>query len=301
MRQKLLIIWTILIGILMAYFVWNTFAEGFEIPGSTEIGKNSISVDWSGGTHTAQSLRDIGINILGVAKLVVSGFALIYLVMIGVWFVIGSDSEEKVRKQKNQIIYSLIAFIFLNVPGVIYQIISPDNLGSKDIGPIDDWKNHSWGILWQTAGFDNFFGNIVAFLRLFVFATAVLMLTWGLFRLLISGGDEEHRNRAKNRIIYGVAGLIFMWFVELWWRLIAVGNIAWEISGVSGQIVGIAIYFAGPAAIFMLILGAYYYLTSAGDEDRAKKGKAIVINTLIAAIILIATMSFLVDLIKLSV
>lgn len=49
-------------------------------------------------------------------------------------------------------------------------------------------------------------------------------------------------------------------------------------------------------AIFFLILGGYYYITSAGDEEKAKKGKGIVVNTFIATIILIASYTFLKDL-----
>lgn len=58
----------------------------------------------------------------------------------------------------------------------------------------------------------------------------------------------------------------------------------------------LALFFAGPTAIFFLTLGAWYYITSGGDEERAKKGKSIVINTFIAVIILLASYTFLIDL-----
>ncbi len=54
---------------------------------------------------------------------------------------------------------------------------------------------------------------MVAFLRVFAFGVAVTMFTWGLFNLIVSGGDDEKRKTATNRIIYGLIGLIFMGFV----------------------------------------------------------------------------------------
>lgn len=62
---------------------------------------------------------------------------------------------------------------------------------------------------------------------------------------------------------------------------------------------GFLFFFTTPVAILFLIIGAYYYITSAGDEDRAKKGKNIVINTLIAYIILFISFSFLEEIFKL--
>ena len=62
------------------------------------------------------------------------------------------------------------------------------------------------------------------------------------------------------------------------------------------QLANLALFFAGPVAIFFLVMGAYYYITSAGDEERAKRGKSIVINTFIATFILLASYAFLKDL-----
>jgi Type IV secretion system pilin len=146
---------------------------------------------------------------LGVVRIVISGFALIYLVMIGVYIIIGSDSEETVKTQRKQITYALIGFLFLNIPGFVYTIFAPSSSGS--IAPIDDWsRTTTSSVFWNTAGFEGIIGNMIAFLRVFVFGAAVTMFTWGLFNLLVSGGDDEKKKKAKNRIIYGIVGLVFI-------------------------------------------------------------------------------------------
>ncbi|MFZ4461885.1 MAG: hypothetical protein ACOYN2_05205 [Patescibacteria group bacterium] len=67
-------------------------------------------------------------------------------------------------------------------------------------------------------------------------------------------------------------------------------------QSIFASLANLALFFAGPTAIFFLTLGAWYYITSAGDEEKAKKGKSIVINTFIAVIILLASYTFLKDL-----
>lgn len=88
-------------------------------------------------------------------------------------------------------------------------------------------------------------------------------------------------------------------FIEAWFRVVYSGNIQ-EGQNVFAKVMNLALFFAGPVAIFFLIMGAYYFITSAGDEEKAKKGKNIVINTVIATIILLACYTFLKDLSGLS-
>lgn len=124
------------------------------------------------------------------------------------------------------------------------------------------------------------------------------MFTWGFFRLILSGGDEEVQKKAKNRVLYGTLALLFMGFVRLWGVVISTGDIAGQVTTVAGKFFSIALLFAGPIAIFFLIWGSYYYITSGGEEERTKKGKSIITNTFIASLILLASYSFLTDLIN---
>jgi glucose uptake protein GlcU len=77
--------------------------------------------------------QSFGFRMLALAKIVISGFALIYMVLIGVYMVVFSENEEKVKTQRKQIVYTLIGFLFLNIPGLIYEVMSPAAAGGKSI------------------------------------------------------------------------------------------------------------------------------------------------------------------------
>lgn len=139
---------------------------------------------------------------------------------------------------------------------------------------------------------------MVAFIRVFAYGSAVVMLTWGMFRLILSAGDEEQLKIARYRIIYSTIALIFMLFIDAWIRMVVNGNLTDSIPGVAGILIKLSLFFVAPAGIFFLIYGAYYFITSAGNEERMKKGKAILVNTFIASIILIAAFTFLTDIVN---
>jgi hypothetical protein len=116
---------------------------------------------------------------------------------------------------------------------------------------------------WYLAELPGFVGQIANFFRVFAYGIAILMFTWGFFRLILSSGDEEQIKNAKSRVIYSSLALMFLLFVDMWIRMISSGNIGASIPGIAGTLFKLALFFAAPVAIFFIIYGAYYYITSA--------------------------------------
>ena len=260
----------------------------------------SIGVWGIGSRDPITAIDNFGFKILGLAKIFISGLALIYLVMIGVYMVVFSENEERIKTQRKQIYYSLVGFFFLNIPGLLYQILfsTPKNHDALGDPPASGWSSILGWFFWDDTILNGFFNNLIGFFQVFVFGIAVLMFTWGLFRLILSAGDEEIQKKAKNRILYGTLALLFMGFVRFWGVIISSGDFSGKITKTAGSLFSLALLFAGPIAIFFLIWGGYYYITSAGDEERTKKWKGIILNTFVASLILLASYSFLTDLIN---
>lgn len=106
----------------------STASADFSIPGSEIIQPHSIATDGVEGGDAIAVGQAFGWKILSLMKIIISGFALIFIVMMGVYMVVFSDSEEEVKKQKKQILYTLVGFLFLNIPGIVYRVMSPENL-----------------------------------------------------------------------------------------------------------------------------------------------------------------------------
>ncbi len=294
MKRIILPIIILLLGIAFWYATSIFAATPVAIPWSPILKENSINIDVSGG-DIVQVGQSFGFKVLWFLKTIISWFALVFMVMIGAYMVVFSDNEERVKTQRKQILYTLIGFLFLNIPWVIYQIMSPSNNGWSDISS-SSWTNVTSS--WYFAELPGFVGTIANFFRVFAYGGAVLMLTWGFFRLILSSGDEEQVKAAKSRVLYSSLGLMFLLFIDGWIWVISTSDIGSSIPGIAGILFKIALFFAAPTAIFFIIYGAYYYITSAGDEERVKKWKNILLNTLIASLILIASFTFLTDLVR---
>jgi len=137
--------------------------------------------------------------------------------------------------------------------------------------------------------------QIVLFLEVMIFLAAIFMITITGIQLMTSRGREERIKEAKTKILYTILALIFVGVIEAWKRLAFNGEIE---DGVNlfESLANLALFFAAPVAIFFLTLAGYYYITSNGDEERVKKAKSIIINTLLATLILLAAYTFLLDL-----
>ncbi len=103
---------------------------------------------------------------------------------------------------------------------------------------------------------------------------------------------EEEVTKAKTKILYSSIALIFVWFIEGWRRLAMSTNLEqwWKLFG---SMASITLVFAWPVAFLFLSLAGYYYITANWDEDKVKKAKNIIINTLIWVALLWAMFTFL--------
>jgi hypothetical protein len=281
----------------------SVFAEVVNIPWTTDIQKVSISLGSSG--NAIRDVHDVGFNILVIIKRIIMGLLVVFMVYTGAMMIMsmGSD-EEQLSASKRQIWYSLVALVFINIPWTLYESFYKDGsttVGSKiTTGAFEEASTDTTGNLF----FDFYvFGytvnnQIVVFLEIMIFIAAIFMLTLAGINLLVSRGREEKMKEAKNKIIYTILALIFVWIIEAWKRLAFNGEIS---DGVTlfGSLVNLALFFAAPVAIFFMTLAAYYYITANGEEEKVKKAKNIIVNTVFATLILLAAYTFLLDLVTL--
>lgn len=293
--KKLLL--SCILGVWLFLFFWEfIFAAAVNIPGADAIEK--LSLDDRGGSSIAGNIYTLGFQILSLAVKILQGLIVVFIVWIGVMMIIsmGSD-EEQLSAAKRQIWYALIAFFFINIPWTIFLAFYKDwgtRIWNNVSGTFDN-PNVNSNIFFNFWIFNGTVNGLIGFLEVMIFLSAIFMITLAGIQVMTSRWKEEGMKNAKNKILYTILALIFVWIIEAWKRLAFGGNIS---DGVNlfESLANLALFFAVPIAFFFMTLAGYYYITANGDEERVKKAKSILINTVLATLILLASYSFLLEL-----
>lgn len=59
---------------------------------------------------------------LQTIKVIIASVAFIYIIYLGVMLILAQGNETEITKQKKQLYYTFIAFVFINIPGKIYEL-----------------------------------------------------------------------------------------------------------------------------------------------------------------------------------
>ncbi len=285
--------------IVLFLFSVNWFAKWTDMTFFNDVGNVSIKDNWT--TNVVESFENVATSLLTTIKYILMWVFVLYMVYNWVMMIISQWSdEEQLSKSKRQIWYSVVALLFINIPGTLY-----DSFNTWELV----WNSSIWGS-WKDKGSSNIFfdfstfentleGQVIWFMKVIIFGLAIffIMLSW--IKLLTSRWREDVVKESKIKIIYSLFALIFVWLIHAWQNFI----FTWDLddwTSLFKDMANLALYLAVPIAVFFLTMAAYYYITSAWDEDKIKKAKNIVINIVIATIILLASYTFLLDLAKLS-
>ena len=91
----------------------------------------SVSFNTVSGGESVEKVQNAGRDVLQTLRIIAAGMALIYVVYLGVMLMIGSGNDDKVATQKRQLGYTLLAFLFINIPGGLYDVIGLEKSGNE--------------------------------------------------------------------------------------------------------------------------------------------------------------------------
>lgn len=252
----------------------------------------------------------ISVRIFQVIKTLILWLAIIYMVYIWIMMIVAMWNDEDLKTQKRQLWYTMLAFLFINIPWTLVSIFS-DKKFKEDItltvNPnnfVANETNVNWNIFFNSGKFlnkitwDTF--SIVAFIEVIIFLSAIISILQAWYYLLLSNWSSDNLIKARKRGVYTVLALISVMVMEAWTILAFNWKITTEWQEIFSRLANLALYFAWPVAIIFLIVAWFYFVTAAWNEDNIKKAKSIVINTFIAVVILLASYAFLLDLADLS-
>lgn len=160
----------------------------------------------------------------------------------------------------------------------------------------------SWGnpLKWTT--FQEVISAVLSSLQGLLITLALIMIVIGGIIYITSAGDEGRMTTAKNTVFAALIGLALgvaapMFFREIGtlldWRQANIptgfGTTKTLIQVLSG-VLNFLLSIVGVAALIVLVIGGFMYLTAAGDESRIDTGKGMVKYALIGITVALAAL-----------
>jgi len=232
-------------------------------------------------------------HILWIVKIILN--AILVLMIVYAWinlvFYWWSD-DSKLSTWKMQINYSLAWLFFVNIPGTLANILSLDWNWNID----KEWSNFKWDeiqILLNQSKLNWVLDNMLTpFLEVTIWVFATLMIIYAWIQLIYDRWKWEKLEEAKNKIVYSIIALVFVWLLETFERFVFNWNIEdWE--SIFESLANLWIYFIWPISISAFIYAWYIYITARWDEAQAEKAKNIVINTILWILIVLSSWTIL--------
>lgn len=212
-------------------------------------------------------------------RYLISGVALIMIVIAAVKLVSTADEEEAEKMRKN-LVNGVIGLLVIQLADVAVKKMffgeSGEAFANEAVA-----KDFAQGSVEQIRG-------IIGFVEVFVGIVAVFVLVVRGFTLLVSSGEEEDITKARRHVIYAVAGLAVIALAEVVVRGVIFPAAGEELPDVNkGKFILVELinFITGFIAIIcfaILFYGGYKYVVSAGNEEENEKLKKLMIGTIIA-------------------
>jgi len=137
--------------------------------------------------------------------------------------------DEKLSTSKNQLWYSAIWLLFINIPGSLFSAFYSQgwelNQASLDAGEFVA-ETDRWNLFVNNGVFQNLlFNEIVRFLEITIFGIATIVIILAGYKILLARGKDEDISEARTKILYGVIALFFVGFIEALKRVAFTGNL----------------------------------------------------------------------------
>ena len=102
----------------------------------------------------------------------------------------------------------------------------------------------------------------------------MLGLLFGLPIFALAQGSDTNRGLNSIRLLFPIGGV----------------SGAQTLTGPTGliyRVISLLLFVAGALAVFFVIIGGYQYITSAGNEEAAEKGKKTLLNAIIGIVVIV--------------
>ncbi len=216
-------------------------------------------------------------ELLRTINRILGALAIMYIVLIGVKYIMAMGDNEKMSGYKSQFAWLILGLAVISLAEFVgFELLDPS--GGKDI------------LSGETEA--KFMDKVRDVVRYFEFAAGAFMLINAIlagYHLIMSGDKDETISQEKAFLKSLLMGSGFILMSEVIVRVLSFRDapekttqiLVTEVAG----IVNFALSFVAILAMAMLVLASLYYVISFGDEDQTSRAKRMIKTSIVGVII----------------
>jgi hypothetical protein len=221
-------------------------------------------------------------NLVRIVRYLIGGAALIMGTIYGMTFVFARGKEDTITKQKQNFLWILVGFLILIISENVAKIFNPEHATATalvDFGKASDQLREA-----------------VTYIKWLFGGVFVMLMTISGIRMATAGSNEETITKQKRNLVFSLIAMLIVLLASNIVNAIYVIRspneiVAGGVATASGEItsvISLVLVFLGPMAVAFTIIAGFYYLTAFDNEERAKKGKQMIVGGITGVVIIYA-------------
>lgn len=227
-------------------------------------------------------------------NVVIGAVAIVYLIVIGIRFILSDGKEEEIKKAQKHFGYFILGLLVISISQIAgFTLFNPAQNVNSDYFVNGNIQEVFYAKAMQ----------VKLLIQILIGGIAMLSIITSAFRIISSTGNEEVIGKEKQLL----QNFLFATVLILSAEVIVMGVFylpGANRDGVTNQAIGIGIEqimglitallsIIAAAALIMIILASLYYVISLGDEDRSGRAKQLIIANLVAIVIVFSAYTIL--------
>lgn len=228
--------------------------------------------------------------------------AVIFLIIGVINIFLASGNDSSVTKWKNNIVYTTVGIIFMQMSFAIWQALMFENSkGVDSINAVLSWQ------FWS-----NIIAPFIGFIQWLASFAFLAMMFYAFYIIVTGAGDEDKLNKWKSTLVSAIIGFMMIYFpykivtylyggipdcssASSMWDFATSGCNAESSADLVGAVNLVSSFFTyfnsflTLACVIMAIYAGFLYMTAGANEDNVKKAKNIIIYIAIGLILLVAS------------
>ena len=275
--------WLLALFLFVVFFslVAVSYAQGYLPEDSFQFLGNLPTFVDTGQTGEELAIRFVKNGVL-IVRYLVGAVALILGVVYAVQLIFSRGNEEIIDKQKKNFVWAFTGFIVLIIAENVGKIFNPETATTSELINFDATRDQ--------------LREITSYLTWVIGSVIVLFMTVTGVRMVIFSDEEEELTNQKESLTWGLIGILVILLANRLVNAIYVVNEPDRVSPAGSEplitqiagVIRLILVFLGPLAIGFTIYAGIFYLMALDQEDKASKGKQMIIGGVTGVVIIYA-------------